>query len=84
MLLSTDGPDGNVIKVKPPMVFTEQNCFELLQAMDELLCELETLETDQVIQRLKTNDSLDLLLKDFKYNLSNSYTHIRRQHKLDI
>ncbi len=30
ILMSTDGPDRNVLKIKPPMVFTQENAEELL------------------------------------------------------
>jgi 4-aminobutyrate aminotransferase-like enzyme/Ser/Thr protein kinase RdoA (MazF antagonist) len=39
-LLSTDGPFHNVLKVKPPMVLTEQDVNEMLEALDEVLGEL--------------------------------------------
>ena len=37
ILLSTDGPDHNVIKIKPPMVFNEQNAYFLVENMDLVL-----------------------------------------------
>ncbi len=39
VLTSTDGPDGNVIKIKPPMVFTEQNAEYLIATLDRILGE---------------------------------------------
>jgi 4-aminobutyrate aminotransferase-like enzyme len=36
-LLSTDGPLHNVIKIKPPMVLTEQDVDETLTALDDVL-----------------------------------------------
>ena len=36
-LLSTDGPLHNVLKIKPPMVLTEQDVDETLVALDEVL-----------------------------------------------
>jgi 4-aminobutyrate aminotransferase-like enzyme len=39
-LLSTDGPFHNVIKIKPPMVLTEQDVDETLTALNEVLSEL--------------------------------------------
>ncbi|HPB53067.1 MAG TPA: aminotransferase class III-fold pyridoxal phosphate-dependent enzyme [Saprospiraceae bacterium] len=38
-LLSTDGPLHNVLKIKPPMVISRQNCIDLVQALDEVLSE---------------------------------------------
>ena len=39
-LLSTDGPLHNVLKIKPPMVLTERDVDETLEALDEVLSEL--------------------------------------------
>lgn len=39
-LLSTDGPLHNVLKIKPPMPFNQQNADELVQYLDECLNEL--------------------------------------------
>ncbi len=37
VLVSADGPDENVIKIKPPIVFNNQNADQLVEAMDEAL-----------------------------------------------
>lgn len=39
-LLSTDGPLHNVLKIKPPMVFTRENADALVANLDEVLEEL--------------------------------------------
>jgi 4-aminobutyrate aminotransferase-like enzyme/Ser/Thr protein kinase RdoA (MazF antagonist) len=39
ILLSTDGPFHNVLKIKPPMVFTKENADFLVGALDEILGE---------------------------------------------
>jgi 4-aminobutyrate aminotransferase-like enzyme/Ser/Thr protein kinase RdoA (MazF antagonist) len=39
ILISTDGPLYNVLKLKPPIVFTEQNADEVVQALDKVLRE---------------------------------------------
>ena len=39
ILLSTDGPDHNVIKVKPPMVFSEEDADLLVSRLDSVLSE---------------------------------------------
>ena len=39
LLLSTDGPDHNVIKVKPPLVFNKENADELVKKLDETMIE---------------------------------------------
>ncbi len=37
ILLSTDGPLDNVLKIKPPMVFTDDNADQLVETLDEVL-----------------------------------------------
>ena len=37
ILLGTDGPHANVIKIRPPMPFTRENAAELAAALDEAL-----------------------------------------------
>ena len=37
VLLSTDGPDGNVIKIKPPMPFSDADAQRLVRELDEVL-----------------------------------------------
>lgn len=39
VLLSTDGPLHNVLKIKPPLVFTEQNADYLVDTLDAVLAE---------------------------------------------
>ena len=39
ILMSTDGPDHNVLKIKPPMVFSIQNAKELLGYLKKILGE---------------------------------------------
>ena len=39
ILLSTDGPDHNVIKIKPPLVFDESNADRVVEVMDRVLSE---------------------------------------------
>jgi len=36
-LLSTDGPLYNVLKIKPPLVFNEQNARDMVAALDEVM-----------------------------------------------
>ncbi|MCU1394261.1 MAG: 4-aminobutyrate transaminase [Ilumatobacteraceae bacterium] len=40
ILLSTEGPHHNVLKIKPPIVFSAANCDEFLSALDQVLGEL--------------------------------------------
>jgi len=37
ILLSTDGPDHNVIKIKPPMIFNRENANELILKLSDVL-----------------------------------------------
>ena len=37
ILLSSDGPDHNVIKIKPPMIFNSRNASFLVETMDAVL-----------------------------------------------
>ena len=39
ILLSTDGPFHNVLKIKPPLVFTRENADFLVATLDEILAE---------------------------------------------
>lgn len=39
ILMSTDGPDYNVLKVKPPIVFTKENAEELIFYLEKILNE---------------------------------------------
>jgi len=39
ILISTDGPDHNVLKLKPPLVFTEADADRLLSTLDKVLRE---------------------------------------------
>ena len=39
ILMSTDGPDHNVLKIKPPMVFTQHNASELIVYLKKIFAE---------------------------------------------
>ena len=39
ILISSDGPDHNVLKLKPPLVFSAANADHLVQTLDEILAE---------------------------------------------
>ena len=41
ILLSTDGPDDNVLKIKPPLVFSRDNAAEFLDKLAEVLATLQ-------------------------------------------
>ena len=40
ILLSTDGPDHNVIKIKPPLVFSASDADRLVESVDRVLAEI--------------------------------------------
>ena len=40
ILISTDGPLHNVLKIKPPLVFTAENADFLVETLEEILEEL--------------------------------------------
>jgi 4-aminobutyrate aminotransferase-like enzyme len=39
VLLSTDGPGANVLKIKPPLVLTRRHTDRALQVLDEALAD---------------------------------------------
>ena len=41
ILLSTDGPDHNVIKIKPPLAFNQQNADFLVETLDSIITEID-------------------------------------------
>lgn len=41
ILISRDGPDSNVLKFKPPMVFSSQDADRLVDTLDRVLDELQ-------------------------------------------
>ncbi|XP_072368391.1 5-phosphohydroxy-L-lysine phospho-lyase-like isoform X1 [Scyliorhinus torazame] len=45
ILLSTDGPDRNVLKFKPPMCFTMEDAQYLVEKIDRILTEMEMTNT---------------------------------------
>jgi len=46
ILLSTDGPANNVIKIKPPMIFTNANVDHVINALRKILNETFVLESE--------------------------------------
>lgn len=43
VLLAVDGPNVNVIKIKPPMVFAEPEVDHLISELDQVQVQLEIL-----------------------------------------
>jgi 4-aminobutyrate aminotransferase-like enzyme len=39
ILMSTDGPDNNVIKIKPPLVFSKEDANFLIEVLTSVLAE---------------------------------------------
>jgi len=39
--MSTDGPHSNVIKIKPPMVITEEDALRTLKSLEDVLGTLD-------------------------------------------
>lgn len=48
ILVSSDGPDNNVLKLKPPMVFSIENANHFVSVLDEVLEEVD-IDFDEVI-----------------------------------
>ncbi|KAL6445375.1 hypothetical protein ACFW04_002287 [Cataglyphis niger] len=48
ILISSDGPDNNVLKLKPPMVFSIENVNHFVSVLDEVLEEVD-IDFDEVI-----------------------------------
>jgi 4-aminobutyrate aminotransferase-like enzyme len=40
VLLSTDGPDENIIKIKPPIIFNKQNADFLLENLHLVIAKI--------------------------------------------
>lgn len=56
ILISSEGPDVNILKLKPPMVFNTENVDHLLSVLDEVLMESEIkIEDEEVIKFNKYN-----------------------------
>ncbi|KAH0566594.1 hypothetical protein KQX54_002099 [Cotesia glomerata] len=49
ILVSSDGPDNNILKLKPPMVFSIENADHFVSTLDYVLQEVQ-LDIDQVIE----------------------------------
>ena len=39
VFMSTDGPDDNVIKIKPPIIFFKEDCDKLIFYLDKIFDE---------------------------------------------
>ncbi|XP_033230316.1 5-phosphohydroxy-L-lysine phospho-lyase isoform X2 [Belonocnema kinseyi] len=55
ILISSEGPDLNILKLKPPMVFNTENVDHLLSVLDEVLMELEIEIEDKEVAEQRAN-----------------------------
>ena len=46
VLISTDGPQHNVLKLKPPLVFSEGDAERLLSSLDRVMRETALISTE--------------------------------------
>ncbi|KAF5273510.1 hypothetical protein FQA39_LY07527 [Lamprigera yunnana] len=60
VLISRDGPDENVLKFKPPMVFNKQNADVLVSALDKVLGEVKEIPELLISENNTTNCSLPI------------------------
>lgn len=51
IIVSSDGPDNNVLKLKPPMVFSIENVNHFVSVLDEVLEEVD-INFDEVIAHI--------------------------------
>lgn len=56
ILLSADGPECNVIKLKPPMCFTKENVDEVVSLLDRVLTEVR--HKDKLDAKIKSLQNL--------------------------
>ena len=78
ILLSTDGPYENVLKIKPPVCFTKENVDYFCAKLEALLREMQD-ERDPVTQVVShLVDTVDNNNKN-----SNSHLYINGYHSLD-
>jgi 4-aminobutyrate aminotransferase-like enzyme len=47
VLIGTDGPQGNVLKIKPPITFTDDEVRRLVATLDEILSETPVASPDR-------------------------------------
>lgn len=77
ILVSSDGPDDNVVKLKPPMVFNEKNVDEFIAGMAECLQQLQK-EKEVRMKRNLTGDSIIMkrfyLLETHNFDIDHSTT----------
>lgn len=58
ILLSADGPDCNVLKLKPPMVFNKQNVDQFVSVLDKILKDVRNNPEFSISEKAVTFDGL--------------------------
>jgi 4-aminobutyrate aminotransferase-like enzyme len=48
ILISTDGPYDNVLKIKPPLYFSKENAIQLVHEIDEVLKKTKKINTFKI------------------------------------
>lgn len=69
ILVSSDGPDRNVLKLKPPLVFSHENVDHFVKILDEVLTEINDDEVSETIVLTVVNSVLYTELQIYKLNL---------------
>ncbi|KAF5300152.1 hypothetical protein FQR65_LT09243 [Abscondita terminalis] len=60
VLVSSDGPDDNVIKFKPPMVFDKQNADHLVSTLDKVLNEVKEMPELFISEKVPNKNSISI------------------------
>jgi len=58
-VLSRDGPDHNVLKIKPPMCFSVADADELVQKLDMILLEIDSTTEESATEMVCAKASPD-------------------------
>lgn len=62
ILISLDGPHNNIIKMKPPMVFTKENVDEVISTLNRVFKEYRYKMEDLCIQSLSQQKSSEITM----------------------
>lgn len=66
-MISIDGPHNNIIKFKPPMVFTKENVDEVVSTLDRVLKEVRHNNAELSITSMaKTVDEITVISKEHR------------------
>lgn len=61
ILLSSDGPDRNILKFKPPMTFSKENVDQVISVVENVLDELLS---ESQIKKLRVDDTDDVVISE--------------------